>query len=113
MPLDAPPGIAILDTAVTAAGTTQATATPLDALTSIVTTVPANAGVRLLAAGLYTQTIVNAGANVLNIWPQTGMAIGVGGTANAAVTVNPGRSMGIVVTSPTQAHIVFNTSSFG
>lgn len=64
-------------TSVSAAGTTQGTATELTAADSEVTTVAANAGVILnstLAAG-DSQTVFNAGANAMKVYPPTGMKI--------------------------------------
>lgn len=100
-----PLGYSIVNPAVTAAGTTQATATQLNAFTSIVSTVPSGAGVQILPAGQLVQTIINTSANPLNVWPQPGMSIGTA-AANTAVTIAPGASIGIAVVSPTQAEVV-------
>lgn len=65
------------ETAVSAAGTTQGTATELVAADSEVTTVASGAGCVLsskLAPG-DTQTVFNAGANALKIYPTSGMKI--------------------------------------
>lgn len=64
-------------TSVSAAGTTQATATELTAADSEVTTVASGAGCVLsskLAPG-DSQTVFNAGANALKIYPTAGMKI--------------------------------------
>ena len=64
-------------TSVSAAGTTQGTATELTAACSEVTTVASGAGVALsskLAAG-DEQSVFNAGANALRIYPPSGMKI--------------------------------------
>ena len=64
-------------TAVSAAGTTQGTATELTAADSEVTTVAAGSGVVLsskLAAG-DEQSVYNAGANALKVYPPTGFSI--------------------------------------
>ena len=64
-------------TALSAAGTTQGTATELTAADSEVTTVAAGAGLVLsasLAAG-DEQTVFNAGANAVKIYPPSGMKI--------------------------------------
>ena len=64
-------------TSISAAGTTQGTATELTAADSEVTTVAAGAGVVLssgLAAG-DTQTVFNAGANAVKIYPPSGFKI--------------------------------------
>ena len=63
--------------AISAAGTTQGTATELTAAASELTTVAAGAGVVLsskLAAG-DIQTVFNAGANAVKIYPPSGMKI--------------------------------------
>ena len=87
-------GLAVLaltqDTAsaLSAAGTTQGTATELTATDNEVTTVGANAGVALaskLAPG-DEQTVYNAGANPLKIYPPSGMTIRPL-AANAAMTL--------------------------
>ena len=68
-------GAAVVGTAISAAGTTQATATELTAADSEVTTVAANAGVvlnRLFAPG-EEQAIFNAGLNSLKVYPPVGM----------------------------------------
>lgn len=64
-------------TAVSAAGTTQATATELTAADSEVTTVANGAGCVLsskLAAG-DSQTVFNAGANAMKLYPPSGFRI--------------------------------------
>lgn len=73
---------------VSAAGTNQATATALTSMYNIVTTVAASTGVRLpvpVQSGL-TCSIVNRGANLLNIYPASGGAIDALGT-NAPFTL--------------------------
>lgn len=65
------------ETAISAAGTTQGTATELSAADSEVTTVASGAGVVLsskLAPG-DTQSVFNAGANALKVYPTSGMKI--------------------------------------
>jgi hypothetical protein len=64
-------------TSISAAGTTQGTATELTASDNEVTTAAAGAGVVLsasLAAG-DTQTVFNAGANAVRAYPPTGFSI--------------------------------------
>ncbi len=64
-------------TALSASGTTQGTATELTAADSEITTVASGAGVILsskLAAG-DCQSVFNAGANALKIYPTSGMKI--------------------------------------
>lgn len=60
-----------------AAGTTQATATGMNgAGFAVVTTVAANSGVRLdPASGSPDQTVFNAGANTLTVYPAVGNTI--------------------------------------
>lgn len=73
---------------VSAAGTTQGTATALTNSYNIVTTVASSTGVALptpATAGLEI-IIVNKGANTLNVYPASGGAIDSAGT-NAAVTL--------------------------
>ncbi len=62
-------------TGIVAAGTSQATATTLSAQDSEVTTVSSGTGVILnpLIAPSEEQTIFNAGANALKVYPPTGM----------------------------------------
>ena len=63
--------------AVSAAGTTQATATELTAADNELTTVGAGAGVALasaLAPG-DSQTVFNAGANAVKVYPPSGFKI--------------------------------------
>ena len=64
-------------TAISAAGTTQGTATELTAADNELTTVGAGAGVALasaLASG-DLQTVFNAGANAVKVYPPAGMKI--------------------------------------
>lgn len=64
-------------TAISAAGTTQGTATELTAADNELTTVAAGAGVVLsasLAAG-DSQSVFNAGANAVKVYPPSGMKI--------------------------------------
>ena len=75
-------------TSISAAGTTQGTATELTAADSEITTVAAGAGVVLsasLAAG-DQQSVFNAGANAVKIYPPTGFKINALAT-NAAMTL--------------------------
>ena len=64
-------------TSVSAAGTTQGTATELTASDNEVTTVAAGAGVILASQSSAgdTQTVFNAGANALRVYPTTGASI--------------------------------------
>ena len=107
-----PIGMSVLNPAVTAAGATQATATQLDAFTSIVTTVSPGAGVQIVRPAKYRQIVVNLGANALNVWPRSNMALFPSAT-NVAVVVQPGMTLGLVVFNDQQAFCIFNTASFG
>ena len=72
---------------VSAAGTTQGTATVLSNSYNIVTTAAANSGVQLpvQTAGMIV-TVVNKGANTVNVYPSTGDIID-SAAVNAAVTI--------------------------
>lgn len=74
--------------AVTAAGSTQGTATALTASYNVITVAAANSGVVLPvpASPGWSVTIVNRGANPLNVYPNAGGAID-GAGANAAIVV--------------------------
>ena len=75
-------------TSVSAAGTTQGTATELTAADNEITTAAAGSGVVLsasLAAG-DSQTVFNAGANAVKVYPPTGMSINAL-AANAPMTL--------------------------
>ena len=56
------------------------------------------------------QTVVNEGANNLNVYPLNGMTF-VGLSQNAPYSIAPGKAVGIVASSLTQAYIVFGTPS--
>lgn len=110
--LDAPIGVAILDPAVTAAGTDQASATQLSALTSIVTAASVGGGVKILPAANYTQIITNTSGQSVNIFPIKGMSISPN-AVNVPYVLLSGRTYGLIVADPLNAYIVFATSSFG
>ena len=77
-------------TSLSAAGTTQGTATELVSADSELTTVGAGAGVVLsskLAAG-DSQTVFNAGANAVKVYPPSGMKINAL-AANAPMLLAP------------------------
>ena len=75
---------------ITATGTTQADAFPLNAVYSIVTTAAASTGVRLMQPEPSAEVFVrNLGANTLNVYPPVGDNFN-GGTTNAAVTIAAG-----------------------
>ena len=74
---------------VAAAGSTQATATPLTSRFNAVTTVAASAGVSL-PANAAPGTVVfvqNGGANALSVYPATATGTINGGAAGAAVSL--------------------------
>lgn len=76
-------------TAVSAAGSTLATATPLNGKFNNVSTVAASAGVALplnAAAGLVVY-VRNSGANALSVYPATATGTISGGSAGAAVSL--------------------------
>jgi hypothetical protein len=81
-------------TAITAAGTTQGTATQLTAAVNFIGTTAAGTGVILYSAATLgdTQYVYNGGANNLLVYPPSGAAIN-GGTTNAAITVTPNTSV--------------------
>lgn len=94
-------------TAVSAAGATQGTATALTSRYNIVTTVAASTGVILQTpTSPFGQEVyvANRGANALNIYPNTGAAIGSGAT-NAAVVLPIGQEVTFVAISATQWHV--------
>jgi hypothetical protein len=75
---------------ITATGTTQADAFALNAVYSIVTTVAASTGVRLMEPEPSAEVFVrNLGANTLNVYPPVGDIFN-GGTTNAAVSIAAG-----------------------
>jgi uncharacterized protein (AIM24 family) len=69
-----------------AAGTTQATATPIAGGVSTITTCAAGAGVQITTIGAFRKTLFNNTANPLLIYPPTG------GTINA-LAQNAGYSL--------------------
>ncbi len=89
---------------VSAAGTTQATATPLTASIVIVTTVASGAGVEIAGLTQPQQLIMNRGANTLLVYPPTSGQIESLGT-NAAYSIAPGSQAMIASTSATQAYV--------
>lgn len=78
------------ETGISAAGTTQATATTLRAQDSEVTTVASGAGVVLnpLFAPSEEMTVFSTGANALKIYPPSGMQIN-NLPANTAMSLSP------------------------
>jgi hypothetical protein len=72
---------ATVNDAITAAGTTQATATALESEWNVITSTPANSGVVLdgFNEGVAT-SVFNAGGATLKVYPPSGMAIDALGT---------------------------------
>lgn len=91
-----------VDASVTAAGTTQGTATALTKTYNIVNTATANQGVKLTdcAAGIRT-TIFNSTTATIKIYPQTGESIN-DLSANVALSLGPEKGRDIVGISATQ-----------
>lgn len=95
--------------AISAAGTTQGTATIVANPLSIVTTAAANSGVILSLS--YSQ-IINAGANTVKVYPNSGAAITGGGTTlatNAAFSIAAGSSASFSCTSSTACYASFSS----
>lgn len=90
----------IVPASVSAAGTTQGTATVLTAQLNVVTTVAAGTGV--VATATYTK-IWNAGANDLLVYPITSAHFEALGT-NLPILVPVGGAVEIVMTSGTQGY---------
>lgn len=89
---------------VSAAGTTQGTATALTSQMNILTTVAANAGVQVLSIGPVVW-IVNRGANTASVYPPASAQFEAYGV-NAAVGVVPGGIAGFVCPSSTQCYAI-------
>lgn len=93
---------------VSAFGSTQGAATALTATVTIATTVAAGTGVRLT---LPYQLVINAGANALSVYPNSGASITGGGTAlaaNAAFSVGVGSSAVFVCSSSSACYASFS-----
>lgn len=89
-------------TGISAAGSTQGTATALTTDYNVVSTVGASQGVVLPTATAGREvTIVNRGANVLSVYPASGAAID-GASTNAAVTVPVNGEISFFASSSTQ-----------
>lgn len=88
--------------AVSAAGSTQGTATALTADYNVVTTVAASSGVVLPSSAIGRQiTVINRGANPLALYPNSSAAID-GAAANAAITVPVNAAITVASSSTTQ-----------
>ena len=84
-----------------AAGTTQGTATAITSTVTFITTAAAGTGVILPAPDLGTKaTIVNHGANAVNIYPAVGHTID-NGSANAPLVLPQGCAVDVIGTSST------------
>lgn len=95
-----------ITTAISAAGSTQGTATALTTDINNVTTVASSTGVVLPTAVAGQQiTVINNGANILNIYPATGAAID-GLTTNTATYISKSVSITFRATSATQWYTV-------
>ena len=85
------PSQAPIEPNISAAGTTQATATQLLAGNGVVTTVAVGAGVILPDMHCYEIVVMNRGANDLKVYPPLGDAI-EGLAVNAALLIAPNNS---------------------
>jgi hypothetical protein len=98
-----------ISAAVTAAGSTQGTATALTKTINNVTTVAASTGVVLpTAVAGYMVIVRNGGANALNVYPATGAAINAA-AANSAHSLPVGAMIQYVATSTTQWYTMSST----
>lgn len=91
---------------ISAAGSDQAGATVISSNYNIVTTVAANTGVRLSGGG--PQTVENAGANALKVYPPSGSTITLVSGAlalNAAYTLQSGITVTFVKTGATDWYV--------
>lgn len=85
---------------VTAAGTTQGTATLLSTSLSVVTTAPASSGVRVPFIAGAEFKIFNRGANAILVYPPVGASID-GNTVNLGMSVAAGAHYALVCYSAT------------
>jgi hypothetical protein len=97
-----------VNSSVSAAGTTQGTATAISADVVVVTTVGSGAGVVLPLVGHGSMTVFNAGANVLKVYPGSGASI-TPLSANTAMTLPINTAVTFTWVSVTQ--IVANLSA--
>jgi hypothetical protein len=98
-------------TGISAAGTTQGTATLLTSEINVVSTVPANSGVKLpVTTGGMRLTIVNSSATAVNVYPNTSASIN-SGSANAAYTLDAGSRLDYVSVSATKWYTLNATYS--
>jgi hypothetical protein len=98
--------------AVSAAGTTQGTATALTVDYNVITTAAASSGVVLPTATAGRRiVIVNKGANTLSIYPATGGTIDAL-AANAAIQVAANGSIELMASSVTQWYSIARVAIF-
>jgi len=91
-----------VQTGITAAGTTQGTATAITKDINVVSTVGSGQGIVLpTTVGGMRLTIVNTGANILNVYPATGAKINSAST-NAAYAVAVGARLEFTSVTATQ-----------
>lgn len=110
---DPPFGTAYCNPSVVAAGTNQASATPISAIVSVVSSTPSGTGVMLSDMQMRMQIIFNNDpSNALNVYPQPGMTIN-SLSANAAYSVAAQTCVGFLNISLTNAYTIFNFSAAG
>lgn len=91
---------ALVEDSITAAGTTQDTATALNSEWNYVSTTPANSGVLLYDFGSGVSSIVwNGGVNSLKVYPPVGASIN-GGSADAPYALAAGKTQLFFQLSP-------------
>lgn len=91
-----------VETGITAAGASQSTATTITKDINVVSTVGSGQGIVLPAtSGGMRLTIINTGANSLNVYPSTGAQINSGGT-NIAYSVAVGARLEFTSVTATQ-----------
>lgn len=93
---------ATVNPVITAAGTTQGTATELESEWNVITSTPANSGVVLDGFDVGVSTfVINAGGATLKVYPPSGMSIDSGAT-NAPYSLANGKSQIFNQVSATQ-----------
>ena len=97
-------GIATVSTGVSAAGNTQGTATLLTSQWNVVSTVAAGTGVEMPVPSVgLIYLVTNVGANVLAVFPNSGVQINTLGN-NVAIPVSVGATVQIGCTTTTQCY---------
>jgi hypothetical protein len=109
----APGATGSISNAVTAAGTTQATATALTADVNIITTAAAGTGVVMMGptGGKYA-VVVNRGANALNLYPASGHAFD-GLAVNTPISIPVNGFIEMFGSSTTQWHTTYQAVTQG